>query len=242
MSRIGQNMSQQKTKTISEKAAAAKNRPIGHDVGGAFLRQRDEIVAGLLSGQLSGEIKVSGGVITIHAEDIDGNKVALTANVHGREVDQNSELSAPQTRSPVRRQEQVQQLADQGLTQQVIAERLGVSQRTVSTDLKRAKEQLVSAPVICLVNSAKPQLIEKSFATDPRQGAPVSGVTEMTSSTAFGDFYIAEAVLPSVEWAIYEDGIRVAQGKRRHVEPLVSLGSIRTHYIRTFLEKMNTAQ
>lgn len=106
----------------------------------AIAQQQQELIESLLSGRLTGEIKVSlDGTMKIRAQDAKGATMTLTGYINEHTGYQERGFSAlPRKLSPVERREEVQRLAATGMTQQAIAERLGVSQKTVSNDIKKS--------------------------------------------------------------------------------------------------------
>jgi DNA-binding NarL/FixJ family response regulator len=109
------------------------------NAGTAMAQQQEELIDNLLRGRLAGEIKVSiDGTLKIRAQDTQGATVTFTGYVNERTGYREEGLSIlPQRLSPTDRREEVRRLAAAGLTQQAIAERLGVSQKTVSNDIKK---------------------------------------------------------------------------------------------------------
>lgn len=122
---------------IQKKTPALEVAPDA-SAGTAIAQQQQELIANLLGGRLAGEIKVfRDGTVKIRAQDEQGATMTLTGYVNERTGYREGGFSAlPQKLSPSERREEVQRLAAAGMTQQAIAERLGVSQKTVSNDLK----------------------------------------------------------------------------------------------------------
>ena len=92
----------------------------------------------------------------------------------------------------------------------------------------------MSTPVICHVSSAKPQVIEKIFATDPAHPGRTSGSIEFNALT-LGHSHLAEVVFSSDEWKVFEDDVLIAKGHRQEGERMVAVGSVKTPYLQTFL-------
>lgn len=122
-------------------------KPVSHDqqlapqpdAGTAMAHQRQELIDSLLEGRLTGEIKIlPDRTMKIRAQDDQGATVTLTSYVNDRTGYREGGFTAlPQKLTPTERREEVQRLAKAGLTQQAIAERLGVSQKTVSNDINK---------------------------------------------------------------------------------------------------------
>lgn len=109
------------------------------DAGTAMTHQRQELIDNLLDGRLTGEIKIlPDGTMKIRAQDDQGAIMTLTSYTNDRTGYREGGFTAlPRKLSPTERREEASRLAATGLTQQAIAERLGVSQKTVSNDIKK---------------------------------------------------------------------------------------------------------
>lgn len=97
----------------------------------------------------------------------------------------------------------------------------------------------MSAHVTCIVRTARPSVIERYFDVDPHSATPVSGATEMALSTAFGHAYVAEVVFAADEWKVFEDHMQIAKGHRDIGEATVAPGTVKTHYLQTFLNMLS---
>lgn len=95
------------------------------------------VVQGLLTGQLWGEIKVQrDGTMEIHAADQSGNHATMThyLGVSGYRESSMSAISGKL--DPADRKVEAKRLRESGMSQVKISKRLGVSQKTISDDLK----------------------------------------------------------------------------------------------------------
>lgn len=124
---------------VAKKISAQEMSPVSNP-SRAIAQQQQEIIDDLLCGRLAGEIKVSlDGTVKIRAQDAQGATMTLTGYVNERTGYREGGVSVlPQKLSPTERREEVRRLAATGMTQQSIAGRLGVSQKTVSNDVKKA--------------------------------------------------------------------------------------------------------
>lgn len=124
---------------VTKKGSSQEMSPVSNP-SRAIAQQQQEIIDNLLCGRLAGEIKVSlDGTVKIRAQDARGATMTLTGYVNERTGYREEGVSVlPQKLSPTERREEVRRLAAIGMTQQSIAERLGVSQKTVSNDVKKA--------------------------------------------------------------------------------------------------------
>lgn len=93
----------------------------------------------------------------------------------------------------------------------------------------------MTTPVICHISSAHPEKIEKHYAEDPDHPHRYSGTIEFTA-VYDGHTYLADIVFRSSDWKVFEDNTLIAKGKERVGEVLVPVSSVRTPYLRTFLE------
>lgn len=93
----------------------------------------------------------------------------------------------------------------------------------------------MTTPVICHISSTQPDKIEKMYAEDPDYPGRRSGVTEF-HAIYDGHTYLADIVFRSAAWKVFEDNTLIAKGKERTGEVMVPVSSVRTPYLRTFLE------
>jgi hypothetical protein len=93
----------------------------------------------------------------------------------------------------------------------------------------------MTTPVICHISSAKPDTIEKIYPPDPDHPGRHSGCTTF-GAVHDGHTYLADIVFRSAEWKVFEDNTLIARGKERVGEVMVPVSSVRTPYLRTFLE------
>lgn len=93
----------------------------------------------------------------------------------------------------------------------------------------------MTTPVICHISSAHPEKIEKIYAQDPDFPGRYSGTTEF-NAVYDGHTYLADIVFKSADWKVFEDNTLIARGKERVGEVMVPVSSVRTAYLRTFLE------
>ena len=98
----------------------------------------NEMIGSILQGQLAGEIKVSlDGTMKIRAQDAYGATMTLTSYVNKQNGYQEGGFTAlPTKMTPSERKVEAKRLKDQDFSQSDIADRLGVSQKTISNDLK----------------------------------------------------------------------------------------------------------
>lgn len=92
-------------------------------------------------------------------------------------------------------------------------------------------------PIHCHISSDDPMFIRKVCATQPGTQSPSSGSIRF-HHPSFGPSHLADAVLGSYDWKIFEDGVLLAQGDQRKAQPMVPMSSIKTGYIRAFLEAL----
>jgi hypothetical protein len=107
----------------------------------------------------------------------------------------------------------------------------------LSTQTTHPRETAMSDPVNCYIASNKPLHIEWTFPAGPDAASRTGGSTEF-GQPALGPSNLGEKVFGSMEWRIFEDGTCVAKGQRRAGQSLVPLDSIKTGYLRVFVEEL----
>lgn len=100
--------------------------------------QQQELIDHILNGRLTGEIKVTKDrVLKVRAQDDTGATMTLSSYLDPATGYREAGYSAlPRKMTPAERKAEVHRLTNDGFTQQEIAGRLGVSQKTISNDTK----------------------------------------------------------------------------------------------------------